>query len=179
MTTPFRMLTPTHLRHLNTLTTQAGATLIPLAHDGEGRDSHGGRIMDPDATLDRALGVTWSRPARWLAESVRMKGILTFGRPSPTSTTQRQHRHREVHFPNFRCAIVAVWNGTWLLISRLRIFPDFCVHLRHGRNTVRLPTLVSNTTPKHALRVTEPLSICRLSLPGDSASFVHSLVAGG
>lgn len=43
------------IRRLSDLVTVAGAALLPLAADGIGRDSHGGRIADPEAALSRAL----------------------------------------------------------------------------------------------------------------------------
>lgn len=43
------------LRILSNLTTRAAAALLPLASDGCGADSHGGRIPDPTASLARAL----------------------------------------------------------------------------------------------------------------------------
>lgn len=48
-------MTLPELRRLTTLTTQAAAALLPLASDGIGADSHGGRIQDPEAALARAL----------------------------------------------------------------------------------------------------------------------------
>ena len=41
----------TQLRNLSRLTTKASAALTPLADDGEGRDSHGGKIANPQAVL--------------------------------------------------------------------------------------------------------------------------------
>ncbi|MBL9174718.1 MAG: hypothetical protein JNL10_14365 [Verrucomicrobiales bacterium] len=44
------------VRTLADLASRASAALIPLASDGEGRDSHGGAIRNPQETLDGALG---------------------------------------------------------------------------------------------------------------------------
>lgn len=43
------------IRTLSDLASRAAATLIPMAADGQGRDSHGGQIQRPQETLDRAL----------------------------------------------------------------------------------------------------------------------------
>lgn len=57
------------IRELAVLTTQAAAALLPLAADGRGADSHGGKLVDPDATLGRALDAL--RDAGRLAEVIR------------------------------------------------------------------------------------------------------------
>lgn len=44
-------MTRSQLRRLYCLTTRASAALVPLNADGEGRDSHGGKIANPDAVL--------------------------------------------------------------------------------------------------------------------------------
>lgn len=43
------------IRTLSDLASRAAAALLPLASDGEGRDSHGGKLRNPEETLDRAL----------------------------------------------------------------------------------------------------------------------------
>lgn len=48
-------MTSAQIRHLSDLATRAAAALIPIAADGIGADSHGGRLPDPAATLARAL----------------------------------------------------------------------------------------------------------------------------
>lgn len=48
-------MTRHQIHELTDLATQAAAALIPLSADGEGRDSHGGKLPSPAATLARAL----------------------------------------------------------------------------------------------------------------------------
>lgn len=43
------------IRTLSNLASKASAALIPLASDGVGADSHGGRIARPEEALGRAL----------------------------------------------------------------------------------------------------------------------------
>ena len=56
------------LRNLSRLTTKASAALVPLAADGEGRDSHGGKISNPQAVLRDAF--------KALVEAGRLAGEL-------------------------------------------------------------------------------------------------------
>lgn len=48
-------MTRAQLRQLTTLATTAAAGLLPLDHDPEGRDHHGGRIANPAQTLGTSL----------------------------------------------------------------------------------------------------------------------------
>ena len=48
-------MTRAQLRQLTDLATTAAAGLLPLDHDPEGRDHHGGRIANPAKTLVASL----------------------------------------------------------------------------------------------------------------------------
>ncbi|MBL9172515.1 MAG: hypothetical protein JNL10_03175 [Verrucomicrobiales bacterium] len=61
-------MTRSQLRQLTTLATTAAAGLLPLDHDPEGRDHHGGRIANPAQTLAGALDA--------LEEAGRLAGQL-------------------------------------------------------------------------------------------------------
>ncbi|MCW5556803.1 MAG: hypothetical protein KIT22_03030 [Verrucomicrobiae bacterium] len=49
-------MTHTELKTLARLASEAASALIPLAADPHGRDSHGGRIANPEVVIARALG---------------------------------------------------------------------------------------------------------------------------
>ena len=48
-------MTRAQLSELTSLACTATAALLPLNHDGEGKDHHGGRLANPAETLARAL----------------------------------------------------------------------------------------------------------------------------